>query len=71
MSQLAHSLTEACKGVKGADLGADLENLHRVASALPAWRIETFVVLSKLAAFTPEEIESVRRLNEKYYRRAI
>ena len=46
-------------------------NLHRVASALPAWRFETFVVLSKPAAFTPEEIESVRRLNEKYYRRAI
>ena len=42
-----------------------------MASALPAWRFETFVVLSKLAAFTPEEIESVRRLNEKYYRRAI
>jgi len=52
-------------------LGADLENLHRVASALPAWRIETFVVLSKLAAFAPEEIENVRRLNEKYYRRAL
>ena len=57
--------------IKLDELERDLENLHRVADALPVRRFEKFVVLSKLARFTPEEIEMVRLLNEKYHRRAI
>jgi hypothetical protein len=44
-----------------------LDNLHRVADALSVDRFERFVVLSQLARFTPEEIEIVRHLNEKYH----
>jgi hypothetical protein len=50
--------------IKLDELERDLENLHRVADALPV-RFDKFVVRSKLARFTPEEIEVVRRLNEK------
>jgi hypothetical protein len=42
-----------------------------VAETLPDRRIEAFVVLSKLAPFTPEEIETAKTLNDTYRRRAI
>jgi hypothetical protein len=57
--------------IKLDEFERDLDNLHRVADALPVGRFEKFVVLSKLASFTLEEIEAVRRLNEKFHRRAI
>ncbi len=49
----------------------DVENLRRVADALPRKRFKTFVLLSKLAPFTPDEIERARGLNDKYRSRAI
>jgi len=49
----------------------DVENLRRVAEALPRERFETYVVLSKLAPFTREEIELAKTLNTEYERRAI
>jgi hypothetical protein len=38
---------------------------------LPHWRVETFVLLSKLSPFTAEEIEEAATLNHKYPRRVI
>jgi hypothetical protein len=57
--------------VKLDEFERDVDNLRRVADALPHQRFETFVVLSKLAPFTPEEIQRARVLNNKYQRRAI
>jgi hypothetical protein len=56
---------------KGTINAKDIENLKRVADALPRKRFETFVVLAKLCPFTAEEIELARTLNEKYRRRVI
>jgi len=60
---------------KGKDTGTinakDIENLRRVADALPSERFETFIVLAKLCPFTAEEIALARTLNEKYRRRVI
>jgi hypothetical protein len=53
------------------DFEKDVENLRRVADALPRKRFKTFVLLSKLAPFTPDEIERARGLNDKYRSRAI
>jgi hypothetical protein len=50
--------------VKESEFRNDVENLRRVADALPPHRFETFVLLSKLAPFTPEEIECARSLND-------
>jgi len=57
--------------VKLDDFERDVENLRRAADALPRQRFEAFVVLSKLAPFTPEEIQRASVLNDKYQRRAI
>ena len=57
--------------IKLEEFEKDVENLRRVADALPRRRFEAFVVLSKLAPFTPEEIERAETLNDKYHRRAI
>lgn len=57
--------------VKPDEFKRDVENLRRVADALPHRRVETFVLLSKLAPFTAEEIEEAATLNHKYHRRVI
>lgn len=49
----------------------DVEKLRRAADALPRRRFKTFVLLSKLAPFTPEEIERAKTLNDTYRWRAI
>jgi len=49
----------------------DVENLRRVADALPRHRLKTFLLLSKLSAFTPDEIDIARRLNHEHEARAI
>lgn len=49
----------------------DIENLRRVADALPRKRFKTFVLLSKLNPFTPEEIERAQTLNTEHQLRAI
>ncbi len=49
----------------------DIDNLRRVADALPRERFEVFVLLAKLCPFTPEEIVNAKTLNDKYQARAI
>jgi len=49
----------------------DMANLKRIADALPRKRFKTFFVLSKLAAFSEEEIKNAKALNDKYRRRVI
>lgn len=57
--------------LKPDEFEKDVENLRRVADSLPRKRFKTFVLLSKLAPFTSEEIERARALNDEYRRRAI
>jgi len=49
----------------------DIENLRRVADALPRRRFDTFIVLAKLCKFTADEIALAGTLNDKYRRRTI
>jgi hypothetical protein len=49
----------------------DIGNLKAVADALPSKRFQSFVLLSKLCPFTPEEIDAAKNLNERFRRRAI
>jgi hypothetical protein len=57
--------------IRRRDFESDVDNLRRVADALPYRRFETFVLLAKLCPFTPEEVEIARTLNDKYRNRAI
>jgi hypothetical protein len=67
----AELLLGECKDEGGRIDGHDVSNLRRIADALPPHRFDTFVVLAKLAPFTPEEIELARQLNTPYRLRAI
>src|SRR5579872_7319605 len=49
----------------------DIENLRRVADALPRKRFQTFIVLAKLCPFTADEIALAKTLNDQYQRRTI
>ena len=49
----------------------DIENLRRVADALPRKRFKTFVLLTKLSPFTPDEIKLALTLQDEYRQRAI
>jgi len=49
----------------------DVENLRRIADALPAHRFETFILFARLSPFSPEEIALVGTLNGPYLRRVI
>lgn len=49
----------------------DVDNLRGVADALPRRRFKTFILLSKLNAFTPEEIEVAKTLNTDHELRTI
>jgi len=57
--------------IKLSEFERDVDNLRRVSRTLPRERFETFVVLCKLAPFTPEEIECARTLNDDYEQRVI
>jgi hypothetical protein len=63
------------KGKDGKDTGTidekDVDNLKRVAEALPEKRFETFIVLAKLCPFTANEITLAKTLNDEYRRRVI
>ena len=63
------------KGEKGKDEGTidakDIDNLRRVADALPRKRFDTFIALVKLCPFTAEEIALAKTLNDKYRYRTI
>jgi hypothetical protein len=49
----------------------DVETLRQIADALPRDRLKPFVLLSKLSAFTPDEIDIAGRLNGLHQHRAI
>ena len=49
----------------------DVNNLKAVADAFPRERFNVYIIFSKLCPFSAEELERVRRLNNKYQRRAI
>lgn len=60
------------KGKKSGTIDAkDIDNLRRVADALPRRRFNTFIVLAKLCPFTADEIELAKTLNDKYRQRVI
>lgn len=49
----------------------DIENLRRVADALPRKRFKKFILLAKLNPFTQEEIERAKTLNTEHQLRTI
>ena len=49
----------------------DIENLRRVADALPLKRFKKFILLAKLNPFTQDEIERAKTLNTEYQQRVI
>jgi hypothetical protein len=57
--------------VKLEEFKKDVEHLGRVADAFPARRFDAFVLLSKLAPFSPEEVQAAESLNGKYLCRTI
>jgi hypothetical protein len=57
--------------IKLEEFANDIDNLRQVADALPRGRFETFILLSKLLPFTPEEIERAKTLNDQFRQRAI
>lgn len=59
-----------CKD-QGLITAQDIANLKRIADALPRQRFRTFVILSKIAPFSADEIENAKTLNDKCERRAI
>ena len=59
-----------CKD-QGPITAENMANLQRIADALPRKRFKAFFVLSKLAAFSKEEIERAKALNDKYRQRVI
>ena len=60
-----------CKDQGGIINAVDIDNLRRVADALPPDRFEAFILLVKLAPFTPEEIQLAKTLNGPHHRRVI
>ena len=57
--------------IKQEEFERDIENLRRVADALPRKRFKTFILLAKLTPFTSEEIDRVKTLNTEYQQRTI
>lgn len=57
--------------IKIEEFRRDVENLKAVASRIPAHRFDVFIVLVKLSAFTDEELEAARMLNEGLSARVI
>ena len=61
----------AAGGDGGTINAKDIASLRAVADAFPRDRFEVYIVLAKLCAFTPAEIELARSLNEEYQLRVI
>jgi hypothetical protein len=59
----ADVLLGECKDIGGAIDANDIENLRRIADALPVNCFKTYIVFAKLAPFTPEEIILVEGLS--------
>lgn len=71
-SDKATILIGECKDAGGAIDANDIDHLRQVADAFPAERFDVYILLAKLAAFTPEEIALARTLNgQPWTRRAI
>ena len=49
----------------------DIDNLRRIADAIPITRFETFIVLARLSPFSDAEIALARTLNEAFRQRVI
>ena len=59
-----------CK-TRGPITEGDVQNLLRVAKAFPQERIDVFLIFSKLAAFTDEELALIFAANDEWTRRVI
>lgn len=57
--------------IRPEDFQRDVDNMRRVADALPKHRFDTYLLFVKLAAFTAEEIDMASTLNGPYQRRVI
>lgn len=49
----------------------DIENLRRIADAVPKHRFHAYILIAKLAPFTEKEVELAKTLNGPYLRRII
>jgi hypothetical protein len=49
----------------------DIDRIRQVADAFPKNRFDVYILISKLAPFTPNEIAAARTLNSQYYNRVI
>ena len=59
-------------GGDGGTINAnDIANLRAVADSFPRERFEVYILLAKLCAFTPAEIEHIRSLNDDRWLRVI
>lgn len=60
------------RGSDGGTINAnDIANLRAVADSFPRERFEVYILLAKLCAFTPSEIELAKSLNGEHQLRAI
>lgn len=59
-----------CKD-KGPITDGDIDNLKRIADALPRKRFKTFVILSQITPFTVEQAQQAKTLNDNYRQRVI
>ncbi|MFM0091564.1 hypothetical protein PQR46_32180 [Paraburkholderia sediminicola] len=57
--------------IKPAEFQKDVDNLRRVADAIPRQHFQTYVLFTKLAPFTPDEIAMARTLNRNHEQRVI
>ena len=57
--------------IKSDEFERDVENLRRVADALPRKRFKTFILLAKLTPFTQDEIKRAKTLNTEDEQRTI
>jgi hypothetical protein len=49
----------------------DIENLRRIANAIPTHRFDAYVLLARLSPFSDEEIALAKTLNDDFHKRAI
>ena len=71
LSLLLSVVAGECKDREGTTDARDIEKLKRVADALLSDRFRTYIVLAKLAPFTPDEVALAKGLNGRYTQRAI
>lgn len=57
--------------IKLGEFQRDVDNMRRVAEALPKHRFTSYVLFVKLAPFTDEEVALARTLNDPYQQRVI